>query len=111
MTLKQIAQELNLEEIHDKYDNCECTTAYCSDLLSDIMGNADDESILITIQAHQNTVAVASLKDSPAIIICNSRPISDEMRNACINEGIALFLSNENQFTVSAKLYNCLHGK
>ncbi|MBN2875543.1 MAG: iron-sulfur binding hydrogenase, partial [Spirochaetales bacterium] len=35
--------------------------AYSSDLLSDVMANAVEGSVLITIQAHLNTIAVASL--------------------------------------------------
>lgn len=110
MTLTKIAEHLNLKEIYNTHENCTCTQAYCSDLLSDIMGNAKDESILITIQAHKNTVAVASLKDSPAIIICNNRPIPQDMIDACKDEEIALFVSKDNQFEVSATLYSCLHG-
>lgn len=110
MTLKKIVEQLKLKELYSDWEDITCTNAYCSDLLSDIMGNAKDESILITIQAHKNTVAVASLKDSPAIIICNNRPIGEDMIAACKDEGIALFVSKENQFQVSAKVYACLHN-
>ena len=109
MTLEEIAKRLKLKALYSDYENIFCTNAYCSDLLSDIMGNAKDGSILIIIQAHKNTVAVASLKDSPAIIICNNRPIGEDMIEACKDEGIALFVTGDNQFEVSAKLYACLH--
>ena len=69
------------------------------------MGNADDEAVLITIQAHKNTVAVAVLKDSPAIIICNDRPVPEDMLSSAKNEGIAVFVSTENQFTLSGRLF------
>ncbi len=39
----------------------EISDAYTGDLLSDVMGNAPSDSVLMTIQAHKNTVAVASL--------------------------------------------------
>ena len=47
--------------VQGEYTDAEITTGYTSDLLSDVMGNADDGAVLITIQAHKNTVAVSSL--------------------------------------------------
>jgi hypothetical protein len=109
MTVGEMANALALTQIYTADETREVAVAYTSDLLSDVMGNADDEAVLITIQAHKNTVAVATLKDSPAIIICNSRPIADDMVEAVKSEGISLFVTDENQFTVSGKLYRLLH--
>ena len=36
-------------------------TGYSSDLLSDVMANAKADGVLVTVQAHKNAVAVASL--------------------------------------------------
>ena len=46
---------------------------YCGDLLSDVMANAPAQSVLMTIQAHKNTIAVASLVGITALVICNGR--------------------------------------
>ncbi len=108
MKLSTLANLLDLKEISSRNSDVEITKAYTSDLLSDVMGNAPDESVLITIQAHKNTLAVAVLKDSPAIIICNNRSIPDDMLNSAQDENIAIFLSKENQFTVSGRLYALL---
>ena len=82
---------------------------YTGDLLSDIMGNAPAEALLITIQAHKNTVAVATLKDSPAIIICNNRTIPDEMKVIAEEENIMLFTTDKNQYEISGLIYALLH--
>lgn len=108
MTIKQMQNELNLEIIQNDFDDVEITQVYTSDLLSDIMGNAPDESILVTIQAHKNTVAVATLKESKAIIICNSRPIPDDMIETAKAEKIAIFRTDLSQFKVSGKLYKLI---
>jgi len=108
MTIADIASALSLSSIFLADKNKRVSQAYTSDLLSDVMGNAKDEAVLITIQAHKNTVAVATLKDSPAIIICNDRPIPNDMIDAVKTEGISLFVTRENQFTVSGKLYALL---
>ena len=93
-----------------EYTDSELTTGYTSDLLSDVMGNAEEGSVLITIQAHKNTVAVSSLAGVAAIIICNNRPIPDDMRDAAAGEGIAVFKTAENQFNTSALIAQHLGG-
>lgn len=108
MTVQEMAETLNLTVLQGDYDNRTVDAAYTSDLLSDVMGNAPDSCVLVTIQAHKNTVAVAVLKDSPAIIICNNRPVPDDMLAAALSERIAVFVSQENQFTVSGTLYKVL---
>lgn len=72
--------------------------AYTGDLLSDVMGNAPSDSVLITIQAHKNTVAVASLAGIKAIVVCNNRSVPQDMRTAAEEEEISIFTTNESQF-------------
>ena len=108
MTIKQMQKELKLEIIQDEFDDAKITKVYTSDLLSDIMGNAPEESVLITIQAHKNTVAVATSKKSPAIIICNSRPIPDDMLESAKSEKIVIFKTDLTQFEISGKLYHLI---
>jgi len=43
--------------------------AYVSDLLSDVMGNASEGDVWITLQTHQNVLAIASLKELAAVIL------------------------------------------
>ncbi|MDR3284433.1 MAG: hypothetical protein LBS97_04560 [Treponema sp.] len=105
MTVGEMAKALGLSAVYLADEARPVPAAYTSDLLSDAMGNAPDEAALITIQAHKNTVAVATLKDSPAIILCNDRPVPDDMVEAVKSEGISLFVTGDNQFTVSGKLY------
>ncbi len=111
MKLSRIVELLDLKLVQDQYTDKEIMCAYTSDLLSDVMGNGPEEAVLITIQAHKNTVAVAVLKDSPAIIICNNRPIPGDMIMSAKDEGIAILVSEENQFTVSGRLYSLLEQK
>lgn len=108
MKLSEIKNKLNLTSLHENFKDANVATAYTSDLLSDVMGNAPEESILITIQAHKNTLAVATLKDSPAIIICNSRPIPEDFLSAAKEEEIALFLTDKNQYQISGLLFDLL---
>ena len=110
MTIRKIAAALGAEICQDEFEDSDLTGAYTSDLLSDVIANAKDGGALITIQSHKNTVAVATLVNISVIIICNSRPLPEDMLEASKDEGIAVIRTRENQFTVSGKLWEMLKG-
>ncbi|MDR0486961.1 MAG: hypothetical protein LBG91_01805 [Treponema sp.] len=110
MTIKEIAAVLGAEICQSEFDDVNVSGAYTSDLLSDVMANAKDGGALITIQAHKNTVAVATLVNISVIVICNSRPLPEDMLEAAKDEGIAVIRTKENQFTVSGKLWEMFHA-
>jgi hypothetical protein len=105
MKIKEIAAALNAEICQSEFEDVDVSGAYTSDLLSDVMAHAKDGGALITIQAHKNTVAVAALVNITVIVICNSRPLPDDMLEAAKDEGIAVICTKENQFTVSGRLW------
>lgn len=111
MTVREIAELLGAEIINNELPDTQVKGAYTSDLLSDVMAHAKEGGVLITIQAHKNTVAVATLVNINCIIICNSRPVTDDMIEAAREEGIALLVAKDNQFTVSGKLWEFLGKK
>ncbi len=106
MTLKELAAQDWIEVVSSEYDDAQIKGVYTSDLLSDVMANAEEDSVLITIQAHNNAIAVASLAGINGIIICNNRPVPDDMPATARKEHIALFRTAHNQFKTS-----CLMGK
>ena len=82
--------------------------AYTSDLLSDVMGQAPEESVLITIQAHKNTIAVASLAGVNSVLFCNNRAIPDDVLAAAAEQGINLFRTTWNQYESSWRVHELL---
>lgn len=88
----------------NKESQAEIKNGYTSDLLSDVIANIKDDSILITIQAHKNTIAVASLRNAPAILFCNNRPVAPDVIEAAEQEEIVLLSTSENQFVSSLRI-------
>lgn len=103
MTLQELVQKINGTIVVDKPD-AEINTAYTSDLLSDVMGHCGDESALITIQNHLNTIAVCTLAGVEVIVICHDRPIPDEMSSAAAREEVAIVTTPLSQFAASVAL-------
>lgn len=85
------------------------TGGYVSDLLSDVMGNAKEGQVWITLQTHQNIIAVGSLKDISAIIIVKGFvPEADTIIKSNI-ENIPLLSTELDTFNITGRLYELLH--
>jgi hypothetical protein len=108
MKISELSTFIGAQCIQNEYTDSDIKGVYTGDLLSDILGNADEGCIIITIQAHRNTIAVASTKDCPAVIVCNDRPVPDDMITAAEQEHIAVFRTGKNQFEVSGMMYDRL---
>jgi hypothetical protein len=108
MIISEAAAALGAEILQGEFEDVPLSGAYTSDLLSDVMANAKDGGALITIQAHKNTVAVATLVNITVIIVCNNRPVPEDMIEAARDEGIAVIRTRENQYTVSGKLWELM---
>ncbi|MFA7073945.1 MAG: hypothetical protein WC234_02010 [Endomicrobiaceae bacterium] len=89
----------------EDYEDIEVSGAYVSDLLSDVMGNARDNQIWITIMRHLNVVAVASLAGMPAICFaCNVVPDEQVIKKAN-DEDICLITTSKTTFETAGILY------
>lgn len=110
MTVKDIVEQLNLKVLGGQAGvTNEITGAYTSDLLSDVMGNIDDGNVWITLQAHKNVMAVASLRESSAIILVNSYQPEPDMLEKANDEDLPILSTELSAFEVSGKLYELLN--
>ena len=103
MTLTEITDRIHGRIVVDK-PGCAVSSAYTGDLLSDVMGHCGDESVLITIQNHLNTIAVCTLAGVEAIVICHDRPVPDDMKAAAEREEVAIVVTPLSQFAASVAL-------
>ncbi|MDP2982763.1 MAG: serine kinase [Candidatus Latescibacter sp.] len=106
MNLKEIVDSLHLEvkSGDDRLDTA-ITGGYVSDLLSDVLAHSREGNIWITLQIHQNIVAVAGTKELSGIILINGRvPEEDTLRKA-EEEHIPIMVSSMPAFEVVGRLY------
>lgn len=106
MKLSQIVAELSLTLTGaDAGPDREVTGGYVSDLLSDVIGNAREGHLWITLQVHINTVAVASLKGLSGIIVVNGRRPDEATLARAADEGVPVLLTPLPAFEVAGRLY------
>lgn len=109
MKIADIITGLNLKVVsgHNGLSN-KITGGYVSDLLSDVIGNAAEGQIWITLQTHQNIIAVGSLKDISAIIIVKGLvPEADTIEKSNI-ENIPLLSTELDTFNIAGRLFELL---
>ena len=79
MKIKDIIKTLDLQVISgEEFLGREVTGGYAGDLLSDVLANSKKGYVWITLQIHQNIIAVASSKELSGIIIVNGRKPEEE---------------------------------
>jgi predicted transcriptional regulator len=109
MKITEIIKKLDLKIISGQkgLDN-EATGGYVSDLLSDVIGNAKEGQIWITLQTHQNIIAVASLKDISAIIIVKGAVPEADTIEKSNTENIPLLTTDSDTFNITGRLFELL---
>lgn len=112
MKISEIISALNLKVISgDKGLKNEVTGGYVSDLLSDVMGSAREGNVWVTLQTHQNVVAVSALKDLAAIIIVKGLlPDNDTIEKSNI-ENIPVLSTELDTFNITGRLFELLNKK
>lgn len=109
MKLKEIIEKLQLKILIGQENlDVEVTGGYASDLLSDVIANSKEGNLWITLQTHQNIIAVAKLKDLAGIIIVNNREPDEETLAKAKEENVHLLCSEGMAFEISGKLYELI---
>ena len=107
MKLAAIVERLDLgiRTASDRLD-AEVTGGYSSDLMSDVIAHSQEGDLWITLQAHQNIVAVASMKGLAGIILVNGREPEEKTIAKAQAEGLPVMVSTLPTFELAGRLYN-----
>ena len=106
MKIKDIVKTLDLQIISgEELLEREVTGGYAGDLLSDVLANSKKGNLWITLQIHQNIIAVASSKELSGIIIVNGRKPEEETLKSAQEEKMPVFISNLLTYELAGRLY------
>lgn len=107
MKINEIAQLVRGKIVsRDTSDDREITSAYCCDMLSLVMKNAQADMALVTIQTNMNAVAVCVLMESPLIIITEGIHIEEKSLEKANDEDISVIETPLSSFEVCGLLYS-----
>jgi len=91
MKVSDFASKMNFKVFSMGDPDREINGAYCGDLLSWVMGNAEENNIWITIMSNINVAAVAEMTDISCIILCESVVPDKNLEEKAKADGLNLF--------------------
>ena len=110
MKVKELVEKLNLKVLCGEsgldrdIDGC-----YVSDLLSDVMGNAEMGNVWVTLQTHKNVMAIASLKELACVILVKGLTASEDTVEQSNEEGIPFLSTDMQTYETVGKIYQLLN--
>ncbi|NLC52382.1 MAG: serine kinase [Firmicutes bacterium] len=106
MTLRELIKIIDATVVtgHEKLE-AEITGVHVSDLLSDVIGNAQEGQVWLTIQAHANVVAVALLLNLAAIVFTAGTVPDAETIAKAQTEGVVLLKTGLSTFETAGRLF------
>jgi predicted transcriptional regulator len=112
MRVKDLVKKFNLPIAAGKNGlEREVKNGYCGDLLSEVIANAPEGCAWMTVQGHQNIVAVAVLRNMAAIIITGGQRPDDETIEKADHEGIPVLQWPDSSFSLAGRIFGAGIGK
>ena len=88
MTVNELMTACNFEAVCLPEADREVSGAYIGDLLSWVMGRAQEDNAWVTIMSNINVIAVASLSDVACVILAEGVNLDDELKATAEQKGI-----------------------
>lgn len=103
MTVKELVDLFNLEIVAGPDLEKEIDGVYIGDLLSNVMARAEKDNLWLTVQGHQNVVAVALLVELSAVILVEDFEYEkNAVRRAC-QKGVNLLKTKKKSYDLACK--------
>ena len=112
MKVRELVDKLGLKVLSGENGlDREIDGCYVSDLLSDVMGNADAGNVWITLQTHKNVMAVASLKEMACIILVKNLTANEDTLSQSNEEEIPILQTSMETFEVTGRVYEIIKSE
>jgi predicted transcriptional regulator len=106
MTLREVVEALQLEvKVGESELDRPVVGGYVSDLLSDVIAGAKEGDLWVTLQLHQNVVAVAFLNNLAGIVIVGGREPDPDTLKKAEEQGIPIMVTRLATYEVAGRLY------
>lgn len=105
MKISDLAEKLDIQPVAGQNGmDRPVQNGYCGDLLSEVMANTPEGSVWLTVQSHQNIVAIAVLKEMAAIILTSGIAPDAETLKKADEENIPLFTWPRSSFELATRI-------
>ena len=108
MTVKELSEKLGFETVCMPEPEREIDGVYIGDLLSWVMGRAQEDDAWITIMSNVNVLAVASLSDVSCVILSEGVTLDDELKNTAQQKSINVLTSSLPSYETAVALHGLI---
>ncbi|MCD7827290.1 MAG: hypothetical protein LUG85_01960 [Clostridiales bacterium] len=108
MTVKELCEKCNFTAITLPDGGREINGCYIGDLLSWVMGRAEEGNAWITIMSNINIAAVASLADVSCVILAEGVELEDSVKTTAAEKDINILSSPLPAYETAVKLYESI---
>ena len=104
MTIKEVAERLQLETLVTGNNSREVSGGYCGDLLSWVMSRAQAGNVWITIMGNVNSIAVAVLTDVSCILLAEGSALDENAEKRAEMQQIPILRSDKSTYQLAVEL-------
>ncbi|WP_041138927.1 hypothetical protein [Beduini massiliensis] len=104
MLIKDINQLEEIKMIHAGDQDKQMEGAYIGDLLSIVMSKAEENQLWLTVQAHLNALAVATLVDMAGILFVEGTQVDDATLERAKELNLPLYTTHLSAYEAVKKL-------
>ena len=108
MTVNELCARLNFKAVCIPDGDREIDGVYVGDLLSWVMGRAEENMAWITIMSNSNTVAVATLVGLSVIILAEGVTPDSDTETIAMEKGVNVLISPLSAYETAIKLSEVL---
>ena len=102
MTVNELTEKYGLAPVIVPEGEREIRGGYCGDLLSWVMGRAQQDNVWVTIMSNMNIVAVASLSDVSAVVLAEGVSLDQSVIDTAEAKGVNILSSEKGAFELAA---------
>lgn len=98
MTVREFCEAAGLKAVALPAGERDIDGVYVGDLLSWVMGNAEEDQLWITIMTNANVIAVASLINISAVVLAENVEFDEQTRTLAFEKGINVLSSEKSVY-------------
>lgn len=104
MTVRDLAEKLQLSVLTAGDLEREVTGGYCGDLLSWVMGRAESGDCWFTVMGNINAVAVCVLADCSCIVLTENAALDEDAKKRAETQEVTILSSERNAYSLAVEL-------
>ena len=104
MTVQTLMEQLHLQLLTEGDLTRAVTGCYCGDLLSWVMGKAQEGDCWLTVMGNINAVAVAVLTDCACIVLTENAALDENAKERAEQQGVTILTTSDSAYQLAVKL-------